>query len=346
MRRVFTLFLLLAATVASAQPPAIVNVQLEKRQPQPDLTGEVHRLQGSEKPLWLGYSVAAIAMFQSGWQGERVSYLERREYHSEYTTRTTSPQDRMIVLLRFANGRIDQIRAEAPDRTLDAGGLRFVWLTAVPPQDSVALLQSVALTPAVHSLRDNAVFLISQHNAPAVIPALLAIAAPASDPALRDKAAFWLASARGHDGFLALQHFAQTDTDPAFREKLTFDLTINTDPAALDELIRMAHQDPAAQVRKQAEFWMSQEASKRDANRIAAQLYQSTRSDPDAEVRKQAVFTIAQLPQDQAIPQLTQFAATSPHPEVRKQAIFWLGQSDDPRALASLITLLKSPASK
>lgn len=98
------------------------------------------------------------------------------------------------------------------------------------------------------------------------------------------------------------------------------------------DLLRIARNDRVAkEPRKNAIFWLSQEAS--DAATVGlAQLAED--DDEDREVRKQAVFALSQLDGDQGVPALIRVAKTNKDPEVRKSAIFWLGQSDDPRALA------------
>lgn len=97
------------------------------------------------------------------------------------------------------------------------------------------------------------------------------------------------------------------------------------------DLLRIARNDNAArEPRKNAVFWLSQEAS--DA--ATAGLAELAEDDnEDREVRKQAVFALSQLDHDQGVPALIKVAKTNKDPEVRKSAIFWLGQSEDPRAL-------------
>ena len=41
----------------------------------------------------------------------------------------------MNVLLRFAGGKIDEIRGFSHDCPLDAGGRRFIWLGSVKPEE-------------------------------------------------------------------------------------------------------------------------------------------------------------------------------------------------------------------
>jgi hypothetical protein len=97
-------------------------------------------------------------------------------------------------------------------------------------------------------------------------------------------------------------------------------------------LLRIAKNDRLrSETRKQAVFWLSQEASDA-ATRGLTDLVDD--NNEDREVRKQAVFALSQLPHDKGVPALIQVAKTGKDREVRKSAIFWLGQSDDPRALA------------
>jgi hypothetical protein len=97
------------------------------------------------------------------------------------------------------------------------------------------------------------------------------------------------------------------------------------------QLIRIG-KNPAVKssVRKQAVFWLSQEASA-EATRGLAELAEGERENQD--VRKQAVFALSQLRNGAGIPTMIKLARTDPDPAIRQQAIFWLGQSGDPRAV-------------
>ena len=106
------------------------------------------------------------------------------------------------------------------------------------------------------------------------------------------------------------------------------------------DLLRIAKNDRIArEPRKNAVFWLSQEASDA-ATKGLTDLVEDDKE--DREVREQAVFALSQLPDDQGVPALIHAAKTSKDPEVRKKAIFWLGQSDDPRALSLFEELLAS----
>jgi HEAT repeat protein len=113
------------------------------------------------------------------------------------------------------------------------------------------------------------------------------------------------------------------------RAQVAFALHVSKVPAALDDMIRMAHEDSSGHVRGQALFWLAQKAGQKAASTIQGAI----ENDPDTEVKKKAVFALSQMPKDEGVPKLIEVAQTNRNAEVRKQAMFWLGQSHDPRAL-------------
>ena len=290
-------------------------------------------------PVWIGYSVPACEGFHSGSGGDTVQYLEGGGHLHHEDNYRDNTFDHFEILLRVENGHIDKLALSTPDRTLDAGGLRLIWINNVAPTDSLHFLAATARTAGNDQVRNDAIFFASLHQSPETTPTLVDLAAPSSPLETRDKAAFWLANQRGHDGFLAVRKLAREDADPAFREKLTFDLTLCKDePAAVDELISMAREDASPQVRRQAQFWMANLGGEK----VAAILNDRARHDPDGDIRQSAVFAISRLPNGKATPGLIQLAQTSTDPGVRRQAIFWLGQSSDPQAFTYLEHVLKN----
>ena len=336
--------ILIAATVLSgtpamfAQQPAILHGQVTTETAERGLNAALDRLKQQKEPAWIGYTVPVISKFSSGWNSNRIDYLEGKNdsvvNDSEGTNQTF---DHAVILMRVAEGAVTKLHVESPDRELDAGGLRFVWLNGVNPDDSVRVLTDIAKQGDAAHLRDSAVFAISIHQTGSATTALVGLAGAGNDLGLREKAAFWLANQRGHDGFTAIQRLAREDSDPKFREKLTFDLTLSKEPEALNELIRMAHDDASPQVRKQAQFWMATKGGKK----VSEDLRTLATNDPNEQIRKSAVFALSRLPGEEAATQLIAVADSSKDPMVRKQAIFWLGQSSDPRALEYLTKILK-----
>jgi hypothetical protein len=349
--RVFTLatiFVAAPVVIVSAQQPQVSNGQVTSQTVDHGLQSaldalKLDTLKQSATPMWAGYIIPTASPFNTS-RDSQVTYLEPHHAPEENvdSKSSTEPDNAVggqaIILFRLASGKIDEVRAAALDRQLDAGGLRFIWLTNVTAEDSVATLKTLALASDSNRLFDSAAFLISIHQSQVAVPALIALAAPGGNPHLREQAAFWLAKRGGHDGFVAIQNFARTDKDDKFRAKLTFDLTLSSDPGALDEIVRIAHEDSSPQVRSQAQFWMASRGGKI----VTASLRDSADNDPDASIRKKAVFAISRLPDGDATTQLVELAETSKYPEVRKEAVFWLGQSNDPKALDFLTKLITS----
>jgi HEAT repeat protein len=229
---------------------------------------------------------------------------------------------------------VTRIRVASDDCTLDAGGLPFIWLTGVKPADSVALLTSYVGGADFeghgdHGVGHGALTAIALQTDPAADRAFESFVKPEQPEGLRRQAAFWMGAARGKTGLNNLQRMARNDPSPDIRSHVAFALSVSHEPAAIDEMIRMAHDDTSAHVRGQALFWLAQKAGKKAVGTITGAI----ENDPDTEVKKKAVFALSQLPKEEGVPKLIEVAQTNRNPQVRKQAIFWLGQSNDPRAL-------------
>jgi hypothetical protein len=332
------------------QPPKVVNAQFHTEPAGAGLSATVGRFQHAGGPLWLGYEVAAVpgshfsvcSGDSDGSMDDGCCGVYRLEDENDSFRRSgddPSSAAQLDILVRIDRGTVDKIRFVAAGCRLDAGGLAFTWLTGVHADDSVAWLSGLVTGPAQgdkNRLADQALAAIAMHETASATDALLGLASPANPLWLREKAAFWLGAGRGHDGLLALEKLTN-DSDPEFRKKLAFDLSVNHDPAAVDDMIRMAKSDSDTGVREQAIFWLGQKASKK----AVALLNDTVENDPEQEVRKKAVFALSQLPKDQAVPELLHVAQTNPDPAVRKDAIFWLGQTHDPRALAYFEQILE-----
>jgi len=100
-------------------------------------------------------------------------------------------------------------------------------------------------------------------------------------------------------------------------------------PRVVPELIRLARNHSAEDVRKHALFWLGQKAGEK----AASELQRAVDHDPNDEVRHHAVFAISQLPKERSVPILINLVKTHKSREVRKKAMFWLTQTGDPRAL-------------
>lgn len=335
----FAVALLSVSIVAAAQQaPKVINAQFHTESGA-ELSATVGRFQHESGPLWLGYEVAAVpgsrfsacsndsqSAMDDGCCG--VYQLEKSDNSFQNSGENKAAEAKMVVLVRIDQGAIDKVRFVGAGCRLDAGGLSFTWLTGVNEDQSIAWLASL-VTKDDKRLTDQALVTIAMHETGKATTVLSGFASSSNPLWLREKAGFWLGAARGREGLLALEKL-QSDSDPEFRKKLVFDLSVNRDPAAIDDMIRMAKSDSATRVREEAIFWVGQKASAK----AVATLKDAVVNDPEVAVKKKAVFALSQLPKDQAVPELLHVAQTNSDPAVRKDAIFWLGQTHDPRALA------------
>lgn len=111
-----------------------------------------------------------------------------------------------------------------------------------------------------------------------------------------------------------------------------FAATLADSAEAWRGLLRIAKNDDLARdVRRNAVFWLSQEA----AAAATAGLKEIIDSDDDVDVREHAVFALSQRPAAESVPALIALVRrNSTDPRIKKKALFWLAQKDDPRALA------------
>jgi HEAT repeat protein len=247
---------------------------------------------------------------------------------SDSKTRTRPSFD-VFVFFRFEMGKMSRISSLDSGCDIDASGATLHWLTGVSPSESVAYLLSLVSRDAARSLSSAAIAAISFHAEGAADQALEKLVAAGQPASTREQAAFWIASERGPHGLDVIRKLAREDGDEKFRRYLAFCFSIVPDDSAVQDLIRMAHDDAASGVRSQALFWMAQKAGARVTGEITAAI----QNDPDTEVKRQAVFALAQMPHGEGTSKLIEVARTNRNPAVRKQAVFWLGQSSDPQAL-------------
>ena len=343
------LLLIAFAAALPAQQPKVSNPQLKSEPVEQSLAATVDRLRHSSDQLWLGYEVPALAGARLTTCSDGSDFSPNDddccgEYRLEdergmHSAGKGQAFQNVHVLLRFEKGDPVKVRAIAAGCHLNAGGVNFVWITGVKPEESIAFLAGMVNQAPDHSrTTEGALAAISFHAAPEATRSLEQIASSSASEHTREQAAFWLGVQRGHDGFVALKSLEHKSADDArFREKLTFDFSQNSDPGAEDELLHMAKFDSEAKVRAQALFWIAQKAGKR----AAVTLTDAIQNDPETDVKKKAVFALSQLPKDESVPQLIHVADTNSNLTVRKEAFFWLGQSQDPRALTYLEQVLK-----
>lgn len=338
-----------APQTARTSQPQIVAGQLETRAVAKTLASTVEQIAGEDaKPLWIAYGVEKIAGERSVCCGNYtdgenagcdVCNLEK-EHGSTVGERRSGAVHlerggQLVVLLRLADHHVMNIRLASENCTLDAGGLRVVWLTGVSAGESVELLVNYVRPEEIQrhgdrGMSEQALAAIALHADPAADRAFATFVAKTQPEGLREKASYWLGAARGERGLVLLKQMANSDPSAEVRTQVSFALYVSQEPGAVEEMIRIAHDDESAQVRGQALFWLAQKAGKKAQAAITGAI----ENDPDTEVKKKALFALSQMPKQEGVPKLIQVAETNKNPVIRKQAMFWLGVSNDPRALA------------
>src|SRR6202011_4217351 len=146
------------------------------------LAAAIDGVKHQKDAVWVGYSIPAINKFSSGWNSSRIDYLEgKNDGVVNESEGSNQSFDQAVILLRVADGAVMKLHVESPERELDAGGLRFLWLNGVNADDSVRVLTDLARQSDARHLRDSSVFAISVHQANAATTALVGLAGPDND---------------------------------------------------------------------------------------------------------------------------------------------------------------------
>jgi hypothetical protein len=337
------LVLLLAGSALAAGEPSVANAVFEAQSPAGGLESALKHL-GSKanEPFWVGYSVPMVSGMGRVccyWNDERhdkasICRLEEKNHGWGSNRDEARGEQDLHVLLRYAGGKLSQVRGLSADCRLDGGGHRFVWLGTVKPEESVAFLASLARTgqdgyvePAGEALST-----LALHRSETADAVLEELASSRYSRKKREEALFWMGQTRGERGAKFLAGVLRDDPDDKVREHAIFSLSQSAVSWAAATITKTAREDRSPHIRSQALFWLAQMKAA-DAPAI---ILAAAEKDPEASVRKQAVFALSQLHGGQAVASLLKVARGSRDPGIRKEAFFWLAQSKDPQALAFL----------
>src|SRR5256885_10302703 len=125
----------------------------------------------------------------------------------------------MAILFRAENKQVMKIRVVSGECTVDAGGLRFLWLSGVKPADSVELLESFVRGADLDArdaekMSHGALTAIAMHGDGAADRALESFTRPEQPSSLRRQTAFWLGEARGAAGVRPLRKVGERGARP------------------------------------------------------------------------------------------------------------------------------------
>jgi HEAT repeat protein len=280
------------------------------------------------------------------------------------------------VLFRYPAPRadttdFDKVYMSTLDCLVDLKALPLVWLGTVKDAKSIPFLDGLYESSQRQQCKRALMAAVSTHDTKSrVIPCLRKHVTQEDNVDLRCQAVFWLAQQDHRDAFDILKNVARNDAsskvrkdsvfwigqkaktddlielletvalkDPVrdVRKKAVFALSQVPDERGVDALAKIARTEKDLATRKEAIFWLSQKASKK----AMASLEEIAFDAEHTELQERAVFAISQWPKDQSIPALSKISRNHPNPNVRKKAIFWLGQTGDPRAVDTLVEIVR-----
>ena len=243
-----------APTVAQQAP--ITNGQLAVQPAGAPFVRAFTSLVASEPDVaWIGYTIATT---HDRLDRDCYGNTDLTPKHSG--TVKLEGSDRMIVMFRVAEKRIDRIRVFSEECQLDAGGRPVRWFETVKAADSIALLESLIAGDADRRdrIRGGALAALSLHAEPAATDTLIRLARNGTTPGLRGDALFWLAQRAGQKAAASITERIEQDPDTEVKRRAVFALSQLPKDEGVPLLINVARTNTNPAVRKQAMFWLGQ----------------------------------------------------------------------------------------
>src|SRR5215813_6386591 len=241
------ILLLMAALPLMAQPKRLVDAQVQTRAVSGSLNQQLQSLQTLQpQPAWAGYVVPAARGRNFGCDG----YWRDNEFAVAGGVVHLEPPQEVMVLFRFNDNQVSQIRTLAPDCDISAGGATFYWLTGVQPADSVAALNGFVKPGG--RLAESAVNAIGFHAGLAADAALEKFLDRDQQEFVRVRAARWMGTTRGRRGIELLKGIVSSDPNERVRKSAIQGIASSTDSEAIDILVATAKGDRTASMRSEA----------------------------------------------------------------------------------------------
>lgn len=168
--------------------------------------------------------------------------------------------ERMIVLFRVAERRVERVRTFSEDCEIDAGGREVRWLQDVRPAESIALLESQigAEGGRKNRITSGALAAISMHADPSAAPTIERLARTHAVAAIRSDAVFWLGQMAGLKVAATITDAIANDPDTDVKKRAVFALSQLPRGEGVPLLIEVARKNPNPAVKRQAIFWLGQ----------------------------------------------------------------------------------------
>jgi hypothetical protein len=269
----------------AAQSP-VVNARAETVQAAGGLAATLRQvIDRGTAPLWVAWQEPAegrsvsCCWDSSGCEGCRLEPRPAGAVPAAMPERTLplplEGDSQLVILVRVEDGRIDRVRTVGASCPLDAGGLPFVTVNAVPAAESLAWLRALVDTTAPaqpRRLADSAIHAMARHADPATVPMLLELARHHAEPRVRGGALVALAQTAGRRVAPDLTGAIDNDPDTEVKKKAVFAVSQLPKDEAVPLLIKIAREHKNNDVRRQAMFWLGQSKDPRALDFFAAIL--------------------------------------------------------------------------
>lgn len=290
----------------------------------------------------------AFSLYRSGGTADlnaavQELELQRREYPR---ARTRRDADELATRIRGELARRGDSRAAERVTTTaeretrnDDDDVRVAALNALLQMDAkqaVPILQKVLARrdPGSASLRQKAVFLVSQKRTAETENLLLSVARNDPDAQVREQAVFWLSQVNTDRSVDILGDILRTSSDARLREKALFALSQQRSPRAAQLLRSYAAGGNSADMQEKAIFWIGQQNSPDNAAFLRG-LYPRLGT---PRLKERTLFALSQMKGQDNDRWLMNIATNDNEPlEMRKKALFWAGQGGAP--IGELVSL-------
>jgi hypothetical protein len=246
----------LLAALQLAASGQVVHAQLQTRAVTQPIAEEIRAIAARGEAAWIGYRVPmAAGSHRTCWTDGAMTSPVRLE-----------PPDAMSVLVRVEGGAIVTLRTVTADCAVDAGGLPFVALDGVRPDDSAAWLAALIASTASGAdpgrrserVADAALGALALHAGDEPVRTLVALARTDPRASTRSRALFWLSQRAGNQAVAAIASAIDADPEIEVKKKAVFALSQLPADEGVPRLIELARTHRDAPIRKQAMFWLGQ----------------------------------------------------------------------------------------
>ena len=137
-------------------------------------------------------------------------------------------------------------------------------------RESLNTLLSIYEKSSDKKIKEKLVFSFSQHGSKEAFDKLVQIAKTDPDVEVKGQAIVWLGQSKNEKSYKLLLELYDGCKDPKIKKKLIFGFSQIGD-MAFDKLVKIAKNDPDAEARKQAIFWLGQSNNPK-ANKILEEI--------------------------------------------------------------------------